>query len=407
MLFLLRYIKNVPRGVIKMKIFIKIISLLTTAILLLTNLTSCKKNSLRPHDQPPVMKAVFLYVGYRYNATQTKYATYTDEDLQKLNEIGVSEVCINFGTPVAAYTPEGQSEPQLIVTKDDVNNISPELIGTDKTESDIAPIKTIYSERVDSLDKGLTLEAYADFALEFADRLLKVNPEIKIWYTFPDIAVPTLSQLYIEPFLQYYETMKKNTDEDVWDNNIQGFYWAREDIATITYDNFDTENLVDFDNEMVKAMKACADAVHDDGKLTFWCPYFRATAATGLPIGYVANQTDIFDYVILQPGYMFEETLESNVGLVKQATQQNAVLNGNGIMYSGEKTSDTVIGPEIEMQAENFNGNDGENAKKRYQAYVDNYKDMFNKYSMAFYCGSRPSQMDDQVIEYLEQFLKG
>ena len=147
----------------KMNKFVKLASLLLTTSIAAGVIPSCG-----PNANNQAIKPLFLYVGYRYNSTSVKYATYTDEDLQKLNEIGVSEVCINFGTPVAAYTPEGQSEPQLIVTKDDVNNISPELIGTDKTESDIAPIKTIYSERVDSLDKGLTLEAYADFALEFA-----------------------------------------------------------------------------------------------------------------------------------------------------------------------------------------------------------------------------------------------
>ncbi|HIZ16642.1 MAG TPA: DUF4855 domain-containing protein [Firmicutes bacterium] len=390
-----------------MKISVKFLSLLTAAVLMLTALASCEKSSLRPHDAPPPMQALFLYVGYRYNSTASKYAEYTDEDLQKLNEIGVKEVCINFGTPVVAYTPEGQSESQFIVDKDDVNSMSPKLLGPDKTESDLDGLKKTYTERVEEMDAGLTLESYADFTLEFANRLLEINPDIKIWYSFPDIAVPILSQLYIEPFLQYYEMMKERTGEQVWNNNIQGFYWSREDIPTGSFDNFDTENLSDFDNEMVKAMKACADAVHEDGKLTFWCPYYRPTADTGMPIGYIANQTDIFDYVILQPGYMFENGLKNNIEIVKQSTLQNAVLNNNGAIYSGDKKSSTIIGPEIEMQAEDFNGSDGESAKARYQAYVDAYKDMLGEYSIAFYCGSRPSQMDDTVIEYLEYFLNG
>lgn len=384
----------------KMNKFVKLASLLLTTSIAAGVIPSCGPNS---NNQ--AIKPLFLYVGYRYNSTSVKYATYTDEDLKILNEIGVSEVCINFGNAAASYIPDGETEPKPIVTEDDIKNITLEMIGS-TSGGILNTVISDYLEKIKGLDEKLLIEDFADFAIEFAERLVAVNPEIEIWYTFPDIFIASLAELYIEPFLHYYDRLKAGTDPDIWRNNIKGMYWAREDVPVNMYDNLNTENTEDFDNATVKAMKACADAAHKDGKLTFWCPYFRNNNDVARPIGYVANQTDIFDYVIIQPGYVFDESLKGNIDIIKESTIKNAVLDDDGVPYGGDKKSDTVIGPEIEMQAENFNGANGKAAEDRYQAYVDNYKDMLGKYPLAFYCGSRPSQMDDKVIEFLKEFLK-
>lgn len=149
-----------------------------------------------------------------------------------------------------------------------------EMIGA--TSQDSAEIiKAGYKTKLSGLDENLILNDYAGFAIEFANRLIAINPDIEIWYSFPDIHIATLAELYIEPFLEYYEKLKNDTDAQVWEKNIKGMYWVREDVPAKTYDVFNTQNLVDFDNKTVKAMKACTDAVHKDDKLTFWCPYYR------------------------------------------------------------------------------------------------------------------------------------
>lgn len=384
-----------------MKTFVKLISMALTTAIAAGFVPSCSHNS----GKTEAIKPLLLYVGYRNNSTASRYAEYTDDDLQKLFDIGVTEVCINFGNAPAAYIPDGETEPKQIVTEDDINNITLEMIGSTSSET-LKTVKSDYLKKIKGLDQKLLIEDYADFAIEFAERLVAINPKIEIWYTFPDIFIASLAELYIEPFLHYYDRLKSGTDRKIWKKNIKGMYWAREDVPVVMYDNLNTENLVDFDNATVKAMKACTDAAHEDGKLTFWCPYFRNNDNVARPIGYVANQTNIFDYVILQPGYMFDESLKGNIDIIKNATLKNSVFESDDMPYGGEKKSNTMIGPEIEMQAEDFNGSKGEAAVARYQAYVDNYKDMLGQYSMAFYCGSRPSQMDEKVIEFLSEFLK-
>ena len=388
-----------------MKILSRVISLLMSAALLTGVLTSCQANSLRPHEALDPIQPLFLHLGWRVNTT-VSYATYTDEDIRQLTDIGVKEVCIAYGTAPVTYIPEGETERQLIITKDDINAIPMDMVGA-TTEAELDSLKTQYRQTINSLDEDLLLNDYADMAIEFAERLVAVNPDIEIWYSFPDMYVVTLAELYIDPFLEYYNKLKAETPAEIWENNIKGFYWLKEDVPSTIYCNFNTDNLVDFDNPEVKAMKACNDVVHDDGKLTFWCPYYRSTDQTGQHIGFIANQTDIFDYVILQPNHLFSDGLEYNIDLIKESTLQNALLNKNYVVWGGEKKSSTMIGAEMESQSNMFGGSSGEENLQRYQDYVNAYQELLGEYSLAFYYGERNSVMSDRVFNQLKDFLDG
>ena len=184
-----------------MKIIVRIMSLLITGVLMVGLLTSCSKNSLRPHDALPPIKPVFMHVGYMNNSTVSKYAEYTDEDLRKLNDIGVTEVCIAFGSYPASYIPEGETEPIPLVTEEDIDGITAEMVGI-SSQTELDSLKALYKEKLGGVDEELTLNKYADFADELLRRLIAVNPDIEIWYSFPDIRIATLAELYIEPFLE-------------------------------------------------------------------------------------------------------------------------------------------------------------------------------------------------------------
>ena len=389
-----------------MKFILKIVSLVMAGILMAGLSTSCNKNSLRPHDALDPIKPLFMHVGYR-GSTTTSYAKYTDTDLQKLTDIGVDEVCIAYGTAPVTYIPDGKTESELIVTKDDINGITSDMVGGTPTEADLDKLKADFRSKINSLDEGLLLNEYADMTLEFAERLVAVNPEIEIWYSFPDMYVVTLADLYIEPFLEYYNYLKNNTDPQIWEKNIKGFYWLKEDVPATTYNRFDIDNMVDFNNAEVRAMKACNDAVHEDGKLTFWCPYYRATNDTGKHIGYIANQTDIFDYIILQPNHVFDNGLDYNIDLIKEITLQNTVLNKNYVAWGGEKKSSTMVGAEMESQSSLYSGKDKEKNLERYQDYVNAYQDFLDKYPIALYYGERNGVMSGIVFNQLKDFLAG
>ena len=87
-----------------MKTFVKLISMALTTAIAAGFVPSCSHNS----GKTEAIKPLLLYVGYRNNSTASRYAEYTDDDLQKLFDIGVTEVCINCGNAPAAYIPDGE-----------------------------------------------------------------------------------------------------------------------------------------------------------------------------------------------------------------------------------------------------------------------------------------------------------
>ncbi|HIZ16639.1 MAG TPA: hypothetical protein H9675_03600, partial [Firmicutes bacterium] len=117
-----------------MKIFARIVSFLMAGVMMVGMLTSCGENSLRPHDALEPIKPLFMHVGY-VGSTTASYAKYTDSDLQKLTDIGVNEVCIAYGTAPVTYIPEGGTEPELLITKDDINAITPDMVGGDPSQA--------------------------------------------------------------------------------------------------------------------------------------------------------------------------------------------------------------------------------------------------------------------------------
>ena len=204
-----------------MKIIVRIMSLLMTGVLMVGLLTSCSKNSLRPHDALPPIKPLFMHVGY-VGSTSASYAKYTDNDIQKLTDIGVNEVCIAYGTAPVTYIPEGGTEPELLITKDDINAITADMVGGNPSQADLDNLKAQYRSKINPLDEDLLLNDYADMTLEFAERLVAINPDIEIWYSFPDMYVVTLADLYIEPCLEYYDYLKNNTNPQILENNKKG-----------------------------------------------------------------------------------------------------------------------------------------------------------------------------------------
>lgn len=379
---------------------------ITAVLLIFALLPSCSETSLRKHDTPPVLNVVFMHVGSRGNDRLLNYPMYADSDIEKLMSIGVNEVCIAYGSDVVSYTPDGASEPVEIVTVDDVyNEITKEVVdGDNESGTKYLMSQTVYSEKLQKTNKDLYMEDQANAGLKLAERLVNANPDIKIWYSFPHIIVQALAGKYLEPWTQYYNYMKNSTPAEVWEKNIVGFYWLPEDVTDV-YARFNTENDVDFDNAMVRLMKDCAELVHNDDKLTFWCPYYAPNTSTATTLGYIANRTDIFDYVILQPGHLFVENWKDNIDRTRNCAEQNTVLDMAGNVIGGEKISSTVIGPEIEMEGSLFTGNRSEEMKARYRDYYDAYHNMYGTWSTAFYCGERSSIMTPAVFDYLDEYL--
>ncbi len=83
----------------------------------------------------------------------------------------------------------------------------------------------------------------------------------------------------------------------------------------------------------------------------------------------------IFDYVIMQPHYMFDVTVQSNLQGVKLSSDANKVTYRDGVAVIANKVSSTSIGFEMEYVQGDV----------RYDEYVDTFNSIKNSSPSVFY----------------------
>jgi len=195
-----------------------------------------------------------------------------------------------------------------------------------------------------------------------------------VWVGVPDTPAPTKT-LTTTTCATYATRMKEclsdlrskiNSwmgDSSGFDTYVTGVYMAREHIL-VPGDSPAYGVSISASNPTahpeVAMMNTVASYVHNTlGKKMLWIPYYGYGSnynATINSIGYVANKTNIFDYVLLQPHYYFQESADilKNVEAIRESAYLNKVVgrkssSGTFSVIGGTKTSNTKIGVEMEI----------------------------------------------------------
>ena len=302
----------------------------------------------------------------------------------------------------------------------DFDNVPASYYGTTST-SQINDIKAKMKAAIDKYNKDDSsvhnLTAYVDRCVSLVKKLVNADSNCKIWLTFPVL----LYDCYVAAvrYNYYYETYILNafktklTASGHWDN-IVGFYYSNESIEP-WFTNFDNSAVnSQFNNPVVMNMKYLSDKVKAQGKKMLWIPYYRSPSGDDRysRLAYVANKTNIFDYVILQPTYYFDASLgASNVTLVKNCVTSQACKYSSGSTVGGSKTSSTDIGAEMELNSYYTKGNGSTSAaeyKSRYETYGDNLSGFITgspKRDVAFYAGNPDEITQSAVFNRVSSFF--
>lgn len=344
-------------------------------------------------------KGVLLYVGYN-GYYGTKYHTPTDDALRLLLST-TDEILL---IPIVTYNryTDANGNIQQILTNDVINNMTADMVGT---ASRLNIIKSEYLEdAAERIAANYHMDDYINDSAELGRRLVALNPNVKLWYSVPQAdCFHALTHLFADAWVSVVDGVKEELGDDIWNNNVQGFYYSGEDIVTAGYTKFDT-SVPDqnFNNPIVYAMRQVSDRVHYYGKNMLWIPYYHSEASSSTNLGYVANKTNIFDTVILQPSYYFMPARSNGLTIIKNSVESQAVLNASGSIIGGSKTSDTKIGFEMEID-ERYYSNSAYRA--RYKAYVDVFSHLVGEYPTAFYAG-RPDVMLT-LTQQMTAFFRG
>ncbi len=236
-----------------------------------------------------------------------------------------------------------------------------------------------YNLSTEGYQSGLT-----PFMVETVRNLALFNSDVKCWIGTPGITSLNfeVAATSLDPFYEYINSVKRGLGEELWNKNVAGIYMNKEAVYG-PIDFSDIEKNVCF-----KLISDLSTKIHNELHKEFlWIPYYGFGTYAELvtrALAYVANRTDIFDYVVIQPHYYFEGDSLSNVTAVHHSIANQAVSDSQGtVIYT--KDSKTVIGPEMEMSWRIVPPNNYTEFNERFQQYLDAFAEYKDKYPIIFY----------------------
>lgn len=327
-------------------------------------------------------KGVLLYTCYNgYN--HTKYHTPTDAELEKLLSV-TDEILFIPITTYNRFTNKDGVDYEVL-SRDIIDNMTVDMVG-DPARFDI--IKSEYRATADHrLPPNYHVKDYIGDAVSLATRLVALKRDVKLWFSVPSAEnFHALTHLFAPAWSDTVDMIKNTVPADIWQNNVQGIYYAGEDIVTSGYTGFDPDAPQDnFNNPIVYSMRAVSDKVHSYGKKLLWIPYYHEAAPSSKNLGYVVNLTDIFDYVIIQPSFFFNSARTVEIEIVSNCVKQQAVVDINGNIIGGKKISKTEIGFEMEIDHQFF---ENDAYAERYYAYEKAFGSFAGTRPAAYYAGA-------------------
>ena len=345
-------------------------------------------------------KALLLYTGPSSDNVYVDYPTYTNNDLDQLF-LATKEFVICTGNVCYNYDISGNQ----IITSSLIEAITSADIQYANTLSNV---KNDYHSMLNNIQYVCTLAANISNQIDLADKIIDRDSNAVIWFSFPHIPFEACAQHYTTPFTAMVNNIKSQIGTTRWNNNIRGFYWGTEQVNAY-YTKFDASSVnYAFNNRHVKLMKDMSDLIHGYGKQFMWIPYLTTDTSTSpaysiIRTGYVANKTNIFNYVLVQPGYYSHAEKLAQLNLAKTCAQNNKLYNNSGGVTGGTKTSSTKIGVEMEIDS-NITGTNWQGYNDRYYEYTLRFNPLKTNIPVCYYAGDKNSTMNSTVKGYITTF---
>jgi Domain of unknown function (DUF4855) len=203
---------------------------------------------------------------------------------------------------------------------------------------------------------------------------------------------------------------------------VNGFYFNCEYMYSNPNSTFNYNNLMS--NQTVKLASDLSTYVKSKGYSFIWSPTYSnaesIAADTIKRVGYVANRTDIFDEVLLQPNYYFNGTgtgdalasnkaPAANLQGVKHSINQQQVTFRDG-KTAANKISKTRIGVQVEIDGK-INWGDPANKlsaslfQQRHQEYVNAFQSFVGYQPISYYAASKGNFIAP-VVDAINHFYR-
>jgi|GEM_PF-6380635 hypothetical protein len=191
---------------------------------------------------------------------------------------------------------------------------------------------------------------------------------------------------YVDYMKKAKEAVIKIAGTDFWNENVVGFFFRTEAIYPIQ-EKLNASNPTS--TPMVQLLNDIAYRIRQDYEIRFiWCPYYgygtyRENIAYN--IGVIANRTNIFDVICIQPATYYHSAPSQNIDLVYESASENEVVGIDELPVAGGKKSSATAMVGVNMEADNnFN-----NSKSTiFNQYVNTFKPLVDEVPIVFYANT-------------------
>ncbi|CAM5780318.1 hypothetical protein [Brevibacillus borstelensis] len=188
---------------------------------------------------------------------------------------------------------------------------------------------------------------------------------------------------YVDYMKQVKSTIVDRLGQTYWDKDFAGFYFSTEAIYPIQ-EKLDSSRPTS--NPMVKLLNDLSYRIRNTYERYFmWCPYYgyganRENIAHN--IGVIANRTNIFDVICIQPATYYHSAPDKNVNLVYRSARNDEVVDVYGDPVAGGKRSSATAFIGVNME-----GDSDFNKSKRaiFNDYIDTFSPLINDVPIVFY----------------------
>ncbi|NTU24503.1 DUF4855 domain-containing protein [Brevibacillus sp. HB1.2] len=305
------------------------------------------------------MRGIHLYTGEGYGTVTTKM-------LNKFAGTNIHDFVVHLGNMDRVFFDyrKGKSDRNAVIDQmiDDLADFLPEYKASDVDHKDLYISLPALSNDI------TTIKNIDDFYSDYRSFMRKVE----------DTCIEILG-------------------EKEWKHRIEGFYFRTETIFPIDQ-KISSSNPTS--NKMVKLLNDLAYRVRNTHKKEFmWAPYYGfGTYAENIThnLGVIANRTDIFDIICIQPQYYFQgDPYQDNVDKVFDSANRQKVYDLDGdVVGGGRKTSATaLIG--VTMEGDD---NYRKSRSDRFDYYVDTFSGIVKEAPMVFYAGSTHNLLNNNSL---------
>lgn len=343
-------------------------------------------------------KKAFLYVGRKSEGV--KYNSYTNADLQSVN---ADEFVLTSGN----YKEYLNNPSKMNEYVNDVFNLAKQVI---QATGKFVWLGIPRPPKFDSV-YSTALSDYTNFANQYLSR-------------------------FVVPIRDKLKALMASNGYDYYYNYVQGFYMSDEHIYRVgEYEDkkggYDTNTSNLLAHPQIKMYSIISDKLKTSEygwKKFLWCPFAGMGSnydTTFIDIAYIANTTDIFDTVLIQPGVFFHYNVNADPGTapilknldvirnsmnIQEVRTRDAAGNTNNRVVA--KRSSTKIGCQMEVSPfilHGGNGSTSQHYQSVFQQTVNALKGsqvtVASDRHFSFYCDDRNSDWPTLIDDYVNPFF--